>query len=78
MNVSLKINDRQAALLSHAIVEFQDNMNRQSHEDMSIDQETIHDIEILVKQILTQTKVEVYIDVAPHAFCSDEEIEQFF
>ena len=45
---------------------------------MSIDQETIHDIEILVKQILTQTKVEVYIDVAPHAFCSDEEIEQFF
>ena len=68
MTMTLILNERQAALLSHAIVEFQDAMHRQSHEDFSIDEETIADIQLLVDQILTQTKVEVYVDVADHAF----------
>lgn len=68
MTLTLKLTERQAALLSHAIVEFQDTMHRQSHEDFSIDEETIADIQKVVDQILTQTEVEVFIDVADHAF----------
>lgn len=68
MTMKLNLTERQAALLSHAIVEFQDAMHRQSHEDFSIDEETIADIQEVVNQILTQTEVEVYIDVADHAF----------
>ena len=50
MTMTLILNERQAALLSHAIVEFQDAMHRQSHEDFSIDEETIADIQLLVDQ----------------------------
>lgn len=68
MTLTLNLTERQAALLAHAIVEFQDTMHRQSHEDFSIDEETIADIQEVVNQILTQTEVEVYVDVADHAF----------
>lgn len=77
MMMKLTLTEKQAALLSHAIVEFQDSMHRQSFEDMTIDEQTISELQNLVNQILDQTKVEVFLDVAPHAFSSDEDIEAF-
>jgi|SanBayMetagenome_1026888.scaffolds.fasta_scaffold03943_4 hypothetical protein len=68
MMIPLYLSPKQAALLSHAIVEFQDNFHQLSHEDMSISKDDISELQNLVDQILDQTKVEVYLDVTPHVF----------
>ena len=70
--IQLSLSPEQAAMLSHAIVEFQDNFNRQSYEDDSINEENLHDLSDLVNQILRQTKVEVFITVTPHFFENEE------
>lgn len=66
--MTLTLTEKQAALLSHAIVEFQDNMHRQSFEDETIDESCISELQNLVDQILDQTKVEVLVDVSPDYF----------
>ena len=70
--IQLSLSSEQAAMLSHAIVEFQDNFNRQSYEDDSINEENLHDLSDLVDQVLDQTNVEVFIDVSPHVFQNEE------
>jgi isochorismate hydrolase len=72
MILTLKLNPAQAALLSHAIVEFQDNFHRLSHEDIFITEENISDLQNLVDQVLDQTNVEVYADVSSHVFQNEE------
>ena len=64
----LTLTEKQAALLSHAIVEFQDKMHIQSHEDETIDEDFISELQNLVDQILDQTNVEVLSDVSPHFY----------
>ena len=70
--MTLTLTEKQAALLSHAIVEFQDNMHRHSFEDETIDEEFVSELQNLVDQVLSQTNVEVYIDVSPHVFQNEE------
>jgi len=64
----LTLTEKQAALLSHAIVEFQDTMHRQSFEDETIDESCISELQNLVDQIIDQTKVEVLVDISPDYF----------
>jgi len=75
--IKLKLTYKQAALLSHAIVEFQNSFHQSSHEDIMISEDDIIQLEDLVKQVLDETQIEVFTDVAPHAFSSDEEIEAY-
>lgn len=70
--VTLKLSYKQAALLSHAIVEFQDDFHRLSHEDMFISEDDIIQLQNLVDQVLDQTEIEVYTDVSPHVFQNEE------
>lgn len=77
MKLTLQLNPAQAALLSHAIVEFQDSMHRQSHEDDSIDESFISDLQNIADQILDQTNVTVFQDVFPSILASDEEIAEY-
>lgn len=75
--VTLNLNSDQAAMLSHAIAEFQDSFHRLSHEDHMISEENISDLEKLAMQILSQTKVEPNTVIMPSAFASDEEIAEY-
>jgi hypothetical protein len=77
MTLTLNLNDQQAAMLSHAIAEFQDSFHALSHEDHMVTQENIDDLENLVMQILVQTKVEPNTLIMPSAFASDEEIAEW-
>lgn len=77
MKLILNLNDQQAAMLSHAIAEFQDSFHRLSHEDIFITEENVDDLENLVMQILVQTKVEPNTVIMPSAFASDEEIAEY-
>ena len=77
MTITLNLNSEQAAMLSHAIVEFQDSFHHLSHEDIFITEDNISDLQNLVSQILKQTKVEVFHPVMPHVFDSAEKIEQY-
>lgn len=75
--VTLNLNSEQAAMLSHAIAEFQDSFHRLSHEDHMISEENISDLEKLAMQILSQTKVEPNTVIMPSAFASDDEIAEY-
>lgn len=75
--IKLKLTYKQAALLSHAIVEFQNSFHQSSHEDIMISEDDIYQLANLVKQVLDETQIEVFTDVTPHAFSSDEEIESY-
>ena len=66
--IQLSLSPEQAAMLSHAVVEFQDDFHRLSHEDIFITEENVSELQNLVDQILDQTNVEVYTDVSPHVF----------
>jgi hypothetical protein len=77
MTITLNLNSEQAAMLSHAIVEFQDSFHRLSHEDHMIIEKDVSDLEKLVMQILAQTKVEPNVPVMPSAFDSDELIAEW-
>jgi hypothetical protein len=76
MMIPLYLSPKQAALLSHAIVEFQDKMHIQSHEDETIDESFISELQNLVNQILDQTQVEVLIDVSPHFYQMLNDVEE--
>jgi hypothetical protein len=75
--VTLTLNSEQAAMLSHAIAEFQDSFHRLSHEDHMISEQNISDLEKLSMMILSQTKIEPNTLIMPSAFASDEEIEEW-
>lgn len=70
--VKLKLTYKQAALLAHAIVEFQDDFHRLSYEDMSISEDDIHQLQNLVHQVLDETQIEVFTDVSSHVFANEE------
>ena len=74
--MKLTLTEKQAALLSHAIVEFQDKMHIQSHEDETIDEDFLSELQNLVDQILIQTIVEVFTNVSPHFYQLLNDVEE--
>jgi hypothetical protein len=75
--VTLTLNSEQAAMLSHAIAEFQDRFHAMSHEDMFITEDNVLNLATLSMMILSQTKIEPYTVIMPSAFASDEKIAEY-
>lgn len=70
--IQLNLTYKQAALLSHAIVEFQNSFHQLSHEDQMISEDDIIQLENLVNQVLSETQIEVFTDVTPHVFQTED------
>ena len=75
--ITLNLTYKQAALLSHAIAEFQNSFHRLSHEDHMISEDDVIQLENLVIQVLTETEIEPNTVIMPSAFASDEEIAEY-
>ena len=75
--ITLNLNYHQAAMLSHAIAEFQDSFHRLSHEDHMISHDDVIQLDDLVKQVIAATEIEPNTVIMPSAFASDEEIAEY-
>jgi hypothetical protein len=75
--VTLNLTYKQAAMLSHAIAEFQDSFHALSHEDHMISEDDVIQLENLVMQVLSATEIEPNTVIMPSAFASDEEIAEY-
>lgn len=75
--ITLNLTYKQAALLSHAVAEFQDSFHRLSHEDHMISHDDVIQLENLVMQVLAATEIEPNTVIMPSAFASDEEIAEY-